>query len=310
MDQAVYSRNRAFRLSLSSKFGKEAVLLSSGRFGGQGLRERQVFDRSLVCRAGGARRVEWGDGGLPGGCAPRFAAGPPARTGPSCSLRYDSCPVAGLAPFVVAVCQQVSGEATEILDALFIKSMRHGLCEALGRPLLVAVSRSARLHSVQEATRHLCTRPIPLQGGAFPYASIRSWTFLPEGALMLFNIAGCRYCARIGREHRSNGVFIVVDLRGGAWTQRCYDPDCRSFRGPFTALPPDVHQACVLHLERVGLAGHAMEGTGEAPGFGETRTVELERSAHVGESACPGDDDLCPSDAEMLHALWLVERRE
>ena len=113
VDQAVYSRNRAFRLPLSSKFGKEAVLLSSGRYGGQGLHERQVFDRSLVCRADGPRRVEWGDGGLPGGCAPRFAAGPPARTGPSCSLRYDPCPVAGLAPFVVAVCQQVSGRPWE-----------------------------------------------------------------------------------------------------------------------------------------------------------------------------------------------------
>ncbi|KAK2077432.1 hypothetical protein QBZ16_004277 [Prototheca wickerhamii] len=254
VDQAVYSRNRAFRLPLSSKFGKEAVLLSSGRFGGQGLRERQVFDRSLVCRAGGPRRVEWGDCGLPGGCAPRFAAGPPARTGSSCSLRYDPCPMAGLAPFVVAVCQQ---------------------------------------------------------GGACPNASIRSWTFLPEGALMLFNIAGCRYCARIGREHRSNGVFIVVDLRGGAWTQRCYDPDCRAFRGPFTALPPDVHRACVLHLERAGLAGGAIENTGGAPGYREGGTAALNKTAHIGESACPGDDDdQFPSDAEMLHALWLVERQE
>ena len=126
---------------------------------------------------------------------------------------------------------------------------------------------------------------------------------------MLFNIAGCRYCARIGREHRSNGVFIVVDLRGGAWTQRCYDPDCRAFRGPFTALPPDVHQACALHLERVGLAGGAIEGTGEAHGVGESRA--LKKTAQIGESACPPDDnDPCPSDAEMLHALWLVERRE
>ncbi|MCO5548206.1 hypothetical protein L7F22_001663 [Adiantum nelumboides] len=52
LDQAVYSRNRSFRLPFSSKAGKTARLIPSGRFGLKSMSEREVFEDSLICRVG------------------------------------------------------------------------------------------------------------------------------------------------------------------------------------------------------------------------------------------------------------------
>ncbi|XP_068635004.1 uncharacterized protein [Aristolochia californica] len=50
LDSAVYSRNRCFRLALSSKAGKKSVLLPSGRFKCKNMNEEQMFMDSLICR--------------------------------------------------------------------------------------------------------------------------------------------------------------------------------------------------------------------------------------------------------------------
>eukprot|EP00268_Persea_americana_P009195 TRINITY_DN13650_c2_g1_i2.p1 TRINITY_DN13650_c2_g1~~TRINITY_DN13650_c2_g1_i2.p1 ORF type:complete len:630 (-),score=102.26 TRINITY_DN13650_c2_g1_i2:433-2322(-) len=50
LDTAVYSRNRCFRLALSSKAGKSSVLLPTGRFKCKNLSEQQMFMESLICR--------------------------------------------------------------------------------------------------------------------------------------------------------------------------------------------------------------------------------------------------------------------
>lgn len=49
-----------------------------------------------------------------------------------------------------------------------------------------------------------------------------------------------RFCARIGRHHKSNGIVLVVDVASGEVHQRCYDPDCRGFRSEAWALPLGV----------------------------------------------------------------------
>lgn len=50
VDSSVYSRNRAFRLYLSSKAGKSAVLQPSGRLpGSDGTTQRDIFMRALIC---------------------------------------------------------------------------------------------------------------------------------------------------------------------------------------------------------------------------------------------------------------------
>ena len=50
-----------------------------------------------------------------------------------------------------------------------------------------------------------------MQGGA--QGRVRSWVDWPEAALLLLNMRGNRWCGNIGRAHKSNGVFYVVDLQ-------------------------------------------------------------------------------------------------
>ncbi|EXC05956.1 Coiled-coil domain-containing protein 111-like protein [Morus notabilis] len=49
VDTAVYSRNRCFRLALSSKAGKSSVLLPTGRYKAKDMCEDEMFMASLIC---------------------------------------------------------------------------------------------------------------------------------------------------------------------------------------------------------------------------------------------------------------------
>lgn len=50
LDSAVYTRNRCFRLPLSSKAGKNSFLLPTDRFKCKDMSEYQIFMESLICR--------------------------------------------------------------------------------------------------------------------------------------------------------------------------------------------------------------------------------------------------------------------
>ncbi len=59
---------------------------------------------------------------------------------------------------------------------------------------------------------------------------------------LLLSVKGSRYCDSVGRQHRSNGVYLLVDVLGGTWVQRCHDPDCRAYASHTRPLPPNVWQ--------------------------------------------------------------------
>lgn len=69
---------------------------------------------------------------------------------------------------------------------------------------------------------------------------IRSWYWFSEYALIVYSMSRNRYCERIGREHKSNHVIYVVDLRRAVYYQKCHDPDCRGYRSPLREVPDDV----------------------------------------------------------------------
>lgn len=48
-------------------------------------------------------------------------------------------------------------------------------------------------------------------------------------------VAGTRWCAGVGRHHKSNAVYWVVNLVNGTAAQRCFDQDCRS-RGVYSSV--------------------------------------------------------------------------
>lgn len=39
------------------------------------------------------------------------------------------------------------------------------------------------------------------------YGRIRQWTYFNQGELIVYDIAGYRYCHNIGREHQSNNIM-------------------------------------------------------------------------------------------------------
>jgi hypothetical protein len=132
-----------------------------------------------------------------------------------------------------------------------------------------------------------------VQGGV--QGHVRSWASLDGGALLLLNLRDNRYCGNVGRAHRSNGVFYVVDVQHGAWYQKCYDPDCRQYRSPAAPLPPHL---CGLWQPPAGEGGG-----GEAAAGGDG---PLEAAAE-----CVGawDEESEGLDDGELAAVEAAERR-
>jgi len=56
----------------------------------------------------------------------------------------------------------------------------------------------------------------------------RNWILLPELNLLVYNIAGNRFCENLQREHKSNHIMLLVDLHQGVYFQKCHDPECRA----------------------------------------------------------------------------------
>ncbi|KAG8200781.1 hypothetical protein JTE90_006363 [Oedothorax gibbosus] len=57
---------------------------------------------------------------------------------------------------------------------------------------------------------------------------IRKWSYLDSEEVIIYDIGGFRYCARIGRHHKSNNIMIIVDMRSKIYYQKCHDPECRA----------------------------------------------------------------------------------
>lgn len=94
---------------------------------------------------------------------------------------------------------------------------------------------------------------------------VRSFVSLSPRAVV-FNLSGTRFCHRIGREHKSNGVYFMADLEQGFWWQKCYDPDCSGFSTAAQAFPPEVWQSPVPQsLGPVGGTVAPVGGEGEPP---------------------------------------------
>jgi len=69
--------------------------------------------------------------------------------------------------------------------------------------------------------------------------SIYRSRYYPEKRILVYDIAGNRYCRNIGRQHKSNNIKYVVDVNTLSYYQKCYDPDCADFRSRSVKLPVD-----------------------------------------------------------------------
>ncbi|XP_047166413.1 DNA-directed primase/polymerase protein isoform X2 [Vigna umbellata] len=199
VDTAVYSRNRCFRLVLSSKAGKSSVLLPTKRFKCKDLGEEDMFMASLICN-------------IDVDCQTYLVC----KTDLECvkTLHFD----------------------TEESSNVKIP------CQIL-REFIMDIGTSDL-----STTYFMGKSPFPFLDkfilsvasvGNIP-GNIHSWYFLSEFRLMIYSMTKNRYCERIGRQHKSNNVIYVVDLRMAVYYQKCHDPDCRGYRSPSRPIPVHV----------------------------------------------------------------------
>ncbi|OVA02115.1 DNA primase [Macleaya cordata] len=201
VDNAVYSRNRCFRVALSSKAGKRSVLLPTGRFKCKNMREEEMFMESLICKIDGdcqkllickldsecMKTLCFNSEVLNSNCEEHFSA-PDVLALHACSNDLPTTYFMGKSPFPA-------------LD-IFVESIA-----STGN----------------------------VSGG-----KIRSWYWFSDYGVMVYSMSRNRYCERIGREHKSNHVMYIVDFKRAVYYQKCYDPDCKGYRSPIRPIPMDV----------------------------------------------------------------------
>ncbi|XVE64290.1 hypothetical protein DITRI_Ditri07aG0089000 [Diplodiscus trichospermus] len=195
VDTAVYSRNRCFRLALSSKAGKTSFLLPTRRFKCKGMGEEDMFMVSLICN-------------MDTDCEKLLV----------CKMELD--------------CVKTLQFETEV-------SSNFGRYQNAPRE---------NTHINDVSTAYLTGRsPFPsldefiesIASTGNVSGKIRSWYWFSEYGLVVYSMSRNRYCERIGREHKSNHVMYVIDMKRAAYYQKCHDPDCKGYRSPLRPIPMD-----------------------------------------------------------------------
>ena len=71
---------------------------------------------------------------------------------------------------------------------------------------------------------------------------MRTIAYCGEGGTVSYSVVGPggRHCDNVGRTHRSNFVYFVLDFASGLFCHKCHDPECAGFRSPWLPLPQEV----------------------------------------------------------------------
>lgn len=82
-------------------------------------------------------------------------------------------------------------------------------------------------------------------------ALIRQYSFILDSSTIIFDVIGSRFCGNINREHKSNNIMIVVNLKSQTLHQSCYDPDCRrsEYRSSSAPLSYEVCQLIDFEMD-------------------------------------------------------------
>ncbi|GAV76314.1 Herpes_UL52 domain-containing protein [Cephalotus follicularis] len=216
VDTAVYSRNRCFRLALSSKAGKKSVLLPTGRFKCKDMGEEEMFMASLICK-------------MDADCEKLLL----------CKMELD--------------CVKTLHFDTEQVNQNYGKycstSQEFALNVCLGDVPMTQFMGQSPFPALDKFIESVAS--IGNVTG-----KIRSWYLFSKYGLMVYSMSRNRYCERIGRQHKSNHVMYVVDLTGAVFYQKCHDPDCRGYRSPFRPLPMGSIPDPSIFLNSVEVAHH------------------------------------------------------
>lgn len=205
IDASVYSRNRNFRLYLSTKYGKRRPLVRSAYNRFQAETEEEFFLASLVSYvpelpvAPLVYRRRIADGGR--------------------ELRPPTCVPAADRESVVQPSSPVPPADTGSVMPPVREAPRIRSGSGTGRPSPYPL--------VDAFVRDLFV----------PFGRIRKWILYDDNQILVYGITGYRHCGNIGRWHRNNNIMIVVSTKDGTYYQKCHDPDCRSYRSNTLPLP-------------------------------------------------------------------------
>ena len=61
-----------------------------------------------------------------------------------------------------------------------------------------------------------------------------------ESNTVCYALKNLRYCGNIGREHKSNGTYVVVSLKDWTVHQRCFDSACKNYKSISMDIPEQV----------------------------------------------------------------------
>ncbi|KAA8539966.1 hypothetical protein F0562_026658 [Nyssa sinensis] len=262
VDTAVYSRNRCFRLPLSSKAGKNSVLLPTGRFKCRDMCDEDMFMASLICN-------------MDVDCEKLLI----------CKMDLDCVKVL-----------QFDTETNSDFHKLSVASREfplHACTSDVSRTYLMGKSPFPALDMFVES--------IASVGNVS--GKIRSWYWFSEYGLMVYSMSKNRYCERIGRQHKSNHVIYVVDLRRAIYYQKCHDPDCRGYRSPLRPIPMDAVPDTTIFFNSVGHNGGSMDNILE---FQFVENSQEHIPLHNDESII----DSCKKDGWWLEAVRFADKVE
>lgn len=226
VDMGVYTRNRAFRLYLSSKCGKKTRLLPTRRLwrpldasAPETHPDETTFYRSLVCDVDPKARLVSYDGvGQSGAYVGRILTG------------YGAGPVASR--------RAASGEGS------------------------VSSSTFSGDVPCPDTAAFVCRDFDEWSPPGCVGASIRSWAAYPDAGTVTLHAQGNRFCENVERAHKSNNVLFVVDFNEGAYHQRCHDPECRGYRGCLRPLPYELAREALALFALARGEGNEGEGGG------------------------------------------------
>ncbi|XAR53611.1 hypothetical protein NMG60_11022230 [Bertholletia excelsa] len=255
VDTAVYSRNRCFRLPLSSKAGKSSILLPTGRFKCRNMSEEDMFMASLICK-------------MDVDCERLLI----------CKMDLD--------------CVKVLHFDTEINGDL--RKQSEASRELILNSCTGDVSKAYLMGKSPFPALDMFVESIASIGDVS--GKIRSWCWFSEYGLMVYSMSKNRYCERIGRQHKSNHVIYVVDLRRSVYYQKCHDPDCRGYRSPLRLIPEDVIPNNAIFFNFVQHNGELIDGNVES---------QLEKAQE--RMRIYGDENLI--DNYMKEEWWLEATR-
>lgn len=274
IDTGVYSRNRAFRLCGSCKYGKQKVFglapedakryhnITVESCGGsvQACRQQLLLDSFVVPhdllipqhdttpaqdqQLGNETTAEYAsfDIFMPYFNSRKYAILPRTKAD-SCILwcqnsyhkdNHHNTTILHANSFTPSITSNSSSEsATAWRDRVIIQSQR---------PRQSSWFTNLDQFIIQAYCSRGTTNSASSSGTASGY--IQSWCLYqtpPKGGFarykQRYQIAGNRFCEHINRSHKSNGIFIHVNLMAQEVKQGCWDHDCRHFAFETRVLP-------------------------------------------------------------------------